>query len=90
MIKAFACSSPYCLAAGQPWESTEENGSEGRNAHVKQRAAFVKGEKNKANTLGCQSAPWYTEEWSEMEGEEEMAVGRSPLFSLRKTLACMP
>lgn len=45
MIKAFSCSSPYCLAAGQLREPTEENGSEGKNVHVKQRTAFVKGEK---------------------------------------------
>jgi len=45
MIKAFSCSSPYCLAAGQLGEPTEENGSEGKNVHVKQRTVFVKGEK---------------------------------------------
>lgn len=46
MIKAFSCSSPYCLAAGQFRKPTEENGSEGENVHVKHRTAFVKGEKN--------------------------------------------
>lgn len=46
--------------------------------------------KNKTNTLNCQSALWYTlEEWSETKGKEEIAVGRSLLFSLEIALACM-
>lgn len=62
MIKAFSWSSPYCLAAGQLREPTEENGSEGKNVHVKQRTAFVRVRKNKTNTLEYQSGLWYMEE----------------------------
>lgn len=81
VIKAFSCSSPYCLAAGQPREPTEENGSGGRNAHVEQRTAFLKGEKNEANTPSCQSLLRYMEEWSKIEGEAETAAGSSLLLS---------
>lgn len=44
--------------------------------------------KNKTNTLHCQNALWYMEEWSETKGKEETAVGRSLPFSLKITLAC--